>query len=468
MGKGAGKTHATEGGSSDGVENKTAFAYEFGGPAGTAVLMMVLPMVVYFLYLACGPYGVATVSLAAPFVHLPPALLDGSALHDPAQPWFTLEALAVVVGWLLLQALFYAVLPGPMAEGVELDPQTPGARRLRYPMNGLAAFFVSVLGAVLGHALGVIDLSYCYHEFLPLATGAIIVSVALSVYLYLSSLVVVPASTPANAPERALLAAGGDSGSPVYDAFMGRELNPRIALPGGFSFDLKVFCELRPGLIGWILLDLGCAAEQYASHGSITNSMMLVLAFQTYYVFDSFYNEPAILTTMDVTTDGFGFMLAFGDLAWVPFTYSLQARYLVLNPLELSTLTVLAIIATKLIGLYIFRGANSQKNAFRSGSTDPSILALEYITTERGSRLITSGWWGVARHVNYLGDWIMAWAWCLPTLFHTPITYYYVIYFGILLVHRDLRDDHKCATKYGKDWKRYCSIVRWRILPGIY
>ena len=32
---------------------------------------------------------------------------------------------------------------------------------------------------------------------------------------------------------------------------------------------------------------------------------------------------------MDITTDGFGYMLAFGDLSWVPFTYSLQARILV-------------------------------------------------------------------------------------------------------------------------------------------
>ena len=28
------------------------------------------------------------------------------------------------------------------------------------------------------------------------------------------------------------------------------------------------------------------------------------------YVWDALYNEKAILTTMDVTTDGFGFMLA--------------------------------------------------------------------------------------------------------------------------------------------------------------
>ena len=33
----------------------------------------------------------------------------------------------------------------------------------------------------------------------------------------------------------------------------------------------------------------------------------------------------------DVTTDGFGFMLAFGDLVWVPFTYSLQTRYILVR-----------------------------------------------------------------------------------------------------------------------------------------
>lgn len=31
---------------------------------------------------------------------------------------------------------------------------------------------------------------------------------------------------------------------------------------------------------------------------------------------------------MDIIHDGFGFMLAFGDLAWVPFLYCLQPRYL--------------------------------------------------------------------------------------------------------------------------------------------
>lgn len=36
-------------------------------------------------------------------------------------------------------------------------------------------------------------------------------------------------------------------GNSVYDFFLGRELNPRLG-----SFDFKYFCELRPGLIGWV------------------------------------------------------------------------------------------------------------------------------------------------------------------------------------------------------------------------
>ena len=50
----------------------------------------------------------------------------------------------------------------------------------------------------------------------------------------------------------------------VYAFFMGRELNPRV---GGF--DLKEFCELYPGLVGWVMLNLGCAHKQYTNTGQV-------------------------------------------------------------------------------------------------------------------------------------------------------------------------------------------------------
>jgi hypothetical protein len=47
---------------------------------------------------------------------------------------------------------------------------------------------------------------------------------------------------------------------------------------------------------------------------------------------------------MDITHDGFGFMLAFGDLMWVPFTFSLQAYYLVHHPNHLSLPWIVGIV----------------------------------------------------------------------------------------------------------------------------
>ena len=52
--------------------------------------------------------------------------------------------------------------------------------------------------------------------------------------------------------EGAQLAKGGNTGNAIYDFFIGRELNPRIG-----NLDLKEFCELRPGLIGWLIINLG-------------------------------------------------------------------------------------------------------------------------------------------------------------------------------------------------------------------
>jgi hypothetical protein len=78
---------------------------------------------------------------------------------------------------------------------------------------------------------------------------------------------------------------------------------------------------------------------------------------------------------MDITTDGFGFMLAVGDLAWVPFTYSVQARYLAFNPIELGPAWIASIVIVNLAGYWIFRDANSEKNDFRNGKNPKSMPA---------------------------------------------------------------------------------------------
>lgn len=417
------------------------FHWEFFGPYGPALLVLALPAVVLALPWACNAGGCLRL--------WPELYVPG---FPPGQPLYTHEAMAAVVGWFALVLGLHLLLPGTAATGVLL----PNGRRLTYKLNAFRVFAITYgTAALLSFGLGVLDLTWVAERFVPLTTAAILFSSALALAVYVASF-----------GEGRLLAAGGDSGVAVYDFWMGRELNPRV---GGV--DLKEFCELYPGMIGWGLLNLAFAYQQYVRLGFVTNSMLLVNAFELWYIADGLLNEASILTTMDITTDGFGFMLAFGDLAWVPFTFSTQARYLADHPHQLSPLALAGVLLVQAAGYAVFRGANGQKDAFRRDPTHPRVAHLRSMPTARGTRLIVSGWWGAARHINYLGDWLMGLAWCLPCGVAgaaAVVPYFYCIYFAALLAHRERRDEAACAAKYGPDWGRYCALVPWRIVPYVY
>jgi len=332
-------------------------------------------------------------------------------------------------------------------------------------------------------------------NYLQLLTANILISYAISTFVYVRSFSVKP-----NDAQHRLLAPGGITGNMLYDWFIGRELNPRITLPLLGEIDIKEFMELRPGMLGWLLINFAFIAKQYRTYGFVTDSIVFISAVQMLYVLDGQFMEPAILTTIDIIADGFGMMLAFGDLVWVPFLYTQQVKYLSTHPVSLGPLGLVGMGAMLAVGFSIFRLANSQKNTFKLNPDDPAVSHLKYIDTKTGSRLLVSGWWGVARHINYFGDWIQSWPYSLPTGmagytilsagtsapgslkmgdgrelvpgeakgWGMVFTYFYVLYFAVLLVHREGRDDEKCAKKYGEDWTKYKKIVRWKIIPGVY
>nr|QMU26480.1 delta 14-sterol reductase [Agaricus subrufescens] len=417
--------------------------YEFLGPPGALAVSLLVPATTYALFFACNEQNACIPALDTDRVV--------AAVSDPdwwRALWDT-EAALIYLGWYVFCVLAWAILPGDWVKGTTLR----NGEHQFYKINAFSTFLLA-----LGIASGIIfnfgpqSFTILYDKWVGFLTASLLMSAVQALYCYALSF-----------RSGTLLALGGNSGNPIYDWFIGRELNPSIG-----SLDLKSFNELRPGLILWVLINISMACKQAVRRGGIqnvTDSMWLVLAFQFWYVADGLYNEPALFTTMDITTDGFGFMLAVGDLAWVPFIYSLQARYLAFHPVELGPARTAAIIGANLFGYWIFRGANNEKNNFRNGKNPKN---LKYMDTKRGTKLLISGWWGLSQHPNYLGDLVMALAWSLPTLFDTPITYFYVCYFLALLIHRQRRDDEACQKKYGDDWIKYKKLVPYRIFPYIY
>ena len=133
-----------------------------------------------------------------------------------------------------------------------------------------------------------LDLGWVYDNFLPLLSASVAFSWVLSFYLYAASFrsgallakggntggcaaanvkffehavhlsddcTAFSLATSCSSLSEASLAAAGHA---VYDFFIGRELNPRLG-----TFDLKEFCELYPGLIGWLAIDLGMLHRQW-------------------------------------------------------------------------------------------------------------------------------------------------------------------------------------------------------------
>jgi len=217
------------------------FDFEFGGPLGALGTMVALPLLIIWL--------------------------SECALHGNLLPYFpsppSTAAIVSTVPYLFLYiatGIFLALtLPGPRVAGTLIkDTVSNKEFTLTYLINGHLQFWLTLaLLPFLNTALTLSPvtltvgsptalLAQLGHTFLPSSLAVIIASIALSTYLFVTSYF----------PNRTL-AHGGTSGNPVYDFFLGRELNPRL---GGL--DLKVFCELRPGLVGWVLLNVGHAAMQ--------------------------------------------------------------------------------------------------------------------------------------------------------------------------------------------------------------
>ncbi|KAL3642659.1 hypothetical protein CASFOL_013474 [Castilleja foliolosa] len=369
--------------------------------------------------------------------------MDLNALLHASTPSWT--SVAILLGFFTYLAIVGSILPGKIVPGATLSDGT----RLHYRCNGLVLLVLLVCLLGVGGWMDLVSLTAIADRGLELFSTTLIFSVFVTLVLYV-------AGCRSRAQSSSLKPQ--ISGNLIHDGWFGIQLNPEF-----MGIDLK-FYFVRAGMMGWLLINLSVLAK-CIQETNLSQSMTLYQIFCLLYVLDYFLYEEYMTSTWDIIAERLGFMLVFGDLVWIPFTFSIQGWWLLNNEVELTTAGIIANCVVFLIGYLVFRGSNKQKHDFKK---NPKALIWGRPPKVIGGKLLASGYWGIARHSNYLGDLLLALSFSLPCGISSPVPYFYPIYLLILLIWRERRDDARCAQKYKEIWAEYTNLVPWRILPYVY
>jgi delta14-sterol reductase len=226
-------------------------------------------------------------------------------------------------------------------------------------------------------------------------------------------------------------------------------------------------------LIGAVMLQLNVLsflAHHYWVFGKISAGLILCGSMLTYFVFDYLSFEKVHLYTYDFFAERVGIKLGWGCLAFYPYFY-LIALWSTVNLPDPNTATwqLLCFALVFLLGWTLARGANMQKFFFKT-HPEKTFLGIEPATITDGNKtLLISGFWGLSRHINYLGEILMGLGIALSVGYPGVIwVWLYPLYYIALLLPRQIDDDKRCALKYGDLWTRYTSKVKYRIIPYLY
>jgi protein-S-isoprenylcysteine O-methyltransferase Ste14 len=341
--------------------------------------------------------------------------------------------------------LLHLVLPARVVDGYVIDPAT--RKPFRYRLNGIAVYLVTVALWAFVCWRGWLAWDFFWTTRWEGLAGACVLGLVFTLAIVL----------PAASTGKGLLA----------DLFLGRLPNPQWL---GGRVDAKMWLYL----IGATMLGLNIYS--FAMHHRImfpsdpSPVVMLYSALFTFFLCEYLFFERVHLYTYDFFAERVGFKLGWGCLVFYPFFYCIGLWSVadLPNPHAPTAMLVFAAILF-FAGWSLARGANMQKYAFKR---DPTAMFLGTVPVTLGdgrNKLLVSGFWGVSRHVNYLGELLMAAGLALSLGYPGHIgPWLYPLFYVALLIPRQIDDDRRCAEKYGALWKRYVARVPYRIVPGLY
>lgn len=454
--------------------------YEFGGTWGVTVIMLVFPILMWWMWVGATYYD-------GQF----PARATGQSYEDFLKQLVRLvyagafpSAKAWAIYWIfiLFEAVCYLYLPGVYVKGQPLPHE--GGKQLDYYCSAQWSWYTTIATALALHVSGIFPLYTILDEFGPIMSVAMISGFLMSCVAYASAIY-------RGAQHRM-------TGAPVYDFFMGAELNPRL-----FGIlDFKMFLEIRIPWYMLFLLSFAAATRQYEQLGYVSGEVGFLVMAHFLYGMACGKGEECIVPTWDMYHEKMGFMLIFWNMAGVPLSYCHCTIYLASHSPSVyhwHWLPLTALYISYLFVYWVWDTTNSQKNKFRQQERGKLLDRGTYprlpwsvvrnpkkITTDQGDSILIDGWCKLrmkclvqayplaeltggtdqyARKLHYTCDMYFAVCWALVCGFNSFFPWFYAAFFLPMILHRALRDDQKCAKKYGKYWTEYKRQVPYLFIP---
>ncbi len=353
-----------------------------------------------------------------------------------------------VSGWLVFAVVLvlHLVLPARKLAGYARHEKS--GEPLSYRLNGLRVFALCLaLWFALGYT-GVLPWDWFWRHRWAGAAGACVLGLTIAGWVVFS--------------------APGRGNSLPAEYYLGRRVNPQM-------FNGRADAKMYLYLAGATLLQLNLlsfAAHHHMNNpGDLSPGVVLYVLLFTWFICDYLFFERVHLYTYDLFAERLGFKLIWGCLVWYPYFYAVGLWAVAERPNPNAPLWLYVFAALLfLIGWVLARGANMQKFAFKRNPKRPFLgLVAQRAITDGERRVLCSGFWGVSRHVNYLGELLMASGLALSLGWPLALgPWLYPLYYVLLLVPRERDDDRRCAEKYGALWEEYRKRVPWRIIPRIY
>ena len=363
------------------------------------------------------------------------------------------EAIAGFFTPLAIFAVFFVlqlVLPGRWVPGYVVNPETGEPRK--YRLNGILVFVIAVI--VWAFELTGMPREWFYRSSIYAIVGGTVFAAILTVIAVYSQ----PRTK---------------TSSFIGDLWLGRAQELSFFKS---RFDVKMYFYV----VGGTMLSLNAmsgAAFHYEHFGENANpGVFLYAAFFTFYIFDYFIFERVQLYTYDLIHEKVGFKLFWGGLIVYGWVFILPLWGMAAHPdpgfgPAWTYVWLIGTAALFLFGWGIGRGANLQKYTFKRWPERKflGLIRPEYI--QAGDRkILCSGFWGVARHFNYMGEGLLALSVALSFgHFGNPWAWTYFVFVVTFFTFRQFHDDEFCAEKYGPEkWAEYQARVKYRIMPGVW